>query len=586
MGDPESRRDFPERAQRAAFCHSQWRRRHKIWEAGAGTVTVPFSADIKRIRSAEFKARATADDRYWARWIRRAAGFENQLRIIMRKHFAVEFAEIAKAIRKSKLIRKPRKGADIRAQEFRAADLDVVVSRTLKRTGDRLTAQLEVFGLGVATKAAKWKAAELGFDWPGFTTSAESYLANYAPPLVDQLSTTTLNDLGRIIRKSIEEGVPEREVLDRINARYNRWVRSRPQVIARTEVGKLTSLAEQDTTEQIARQLTPDREMWKIWLTARDGRVRDSHVRLDGQKRKLDERFSNGLMFPRDPAGPVGEIANCIADPDAVIATVKGPKRIADIKPGDAVLSHQGVYRRVNRTASREAGDLVEVEVFHRKLRLTGNHRLLTDSGWKEVGRFTGEEMLVLAMSGTGRVIRFSYERRALKLADVGIDVLGTSSSWKAGYNLRLSTLDDEIRKCGFAGGRSVGGSGLKSLHFHPPVDSSGFLHPLQRFKVSVGCKEFWCNLRYGSTSSDGRRDRSSPINDAGEVSFVGFFHAPILHVTQIQGTAMVYNFSVEGDESYLVNGIVSHNCRCVLKHKIERVSLKKPRPVEPSEIG
>lgn len=30
-----------------------------------------------------------------------------------------------------------------------------------------------------------------------------------------------------------------------------------------------------------------------------------------------------------------------------------------------------------------------------------------------------------------------------------------------------------------------------------------------------------------------------------------------------IKENVTVYNFSVEGDESYVLNGIVSHNCRC-----------------------
>jgi hypothetical protein len=32
---------------------------------------------------------------------------------------------------------------------------------------------------------------------------------------------------------------------------------------------------------------------------------------MDGQKRKLDEKFSNGLMFPGDPAGGAYWVINC-----------------------------------------------------------------------------------------------------------------------------------------------------------------------------------------------------------------------------------------------------------------------------------
>jgi len=49
----------------------------------------------------------------------------------------------------------------------------------------------------------------------------------------------------------------------------------------------------------------------KRWITQRDKRVRDSHKRLDGETRPIDDRFSNGLLYPGDPDGDVSERANC-----------------------------------------------------------------------------------------------------------------------------------------------------------------------------------------------------------------------------------------------------------------------------------
>ena len=36
-----------------------------------------------------------------------------------------------------------------------------------------------------------------------------------------------------------------------------------------------------------------------------------SHQKVDGEIRELDEPFSNGLMFPGDPAGGAAEVVNC-----------------------------------------------------------------------------------------------------------------------------------------------------------------------------------------------------------------------------------------------------------------------------------
>lgn len=49
----------------------------------------------------------------------------------------------------------------------------------------------------------------------------------------------------------------------------------------------------------------------KEWLSAHDGRVRDSHAALNGQIRDIDEAFDNGLMYPADPDGIPAEVYNC-----------------------------------------------------------------------------------------------------------------------------------------------------------------------------------------------------------------------------------------------------------------------------------
>lgn len=59
----------------------------------------------------------------------------------------------------------------------------------------------------------------------------------------------------------------------------------------------------------------------KEWMATLDGRTRDSHRELDGEKVKVDEKFSNGLRFPGDPEGPAREVYNCRC---TLIAVVDG----------------------------------------------------------------------------------------------------------------------------------------------------------------------------------------------------------------------------------------------------------------------
>ena len=49
----------------------------------------------------------------------------------------------------------------------------------------------------------------------------------------------------------------------------------------------------------------------KRWMATLDSRTRDSHADLDGEVVDVDDRFSNGLLYPGDPNGAPGEVYNC-----------------------------------------------------------------------------------------------------------------------------------------------------------------------------------------------------------------------------------------------------------------------------------
>ena len=54
--------------------------------------------------------------------------------------------------------------------------------------------------------------------------------------------------------------------------------------------------------------------LYKTWNSLDDGKTRDSHVMLDGEKVPLTESFSSGavnIRFPRDPLAPPSQTINC-----------------------------------------------------------------------------------------------------------------------------------------------------------------------------------------------------------------------------------------------------------------------------------
>lgn len=78
--------------------------------------------------------------------------------------------------------------------------------------------------------------------------------------------------------------------------------------IVRTEGHRI-----QQTSADDARRgaIAKGADVVKQWDAALDSRTRPSHARVDGEIREEDEKFSNGLKFPGDPAGRAEEVINC-----------------------------------------------------------------------------------------------------------------------------------------------------------------------------------------------------------------------------------------------------------------------------------
>lgn len=49
----------------------------------------------------------------------------------------------------------------------------------------------------------------------------------------------------------------------------------------------------------------------KQWDSTLDAKTRESHAMVDREIKELDEKFSNGLMYPGDPSGGAAEVVNC-----------------------------------------------------------------------------------------------------------------------------------------------------------------------------------------------------------------------------------------------------------------------------------
>ena len=111
------------------------------------------------------------------------------------------------------------------------------------------------------------------------------------------------NNVSRGIATASEYKVIARNIAADSNVGFNRAMR-----IARTEGHGVQVQAAVDVQHKAK---AAGADIVKQWDAALDGRTRDSHRMVDGEIRELDEKFSNNMMYPSDPAGGAAEVVNC-----------------------------------------------------------------------------------------------------------------------------------------------------------------------------------------------------------------------------------------------------------------------------------
>lgn len=107
--------------------------------------------------------------------------------------------------------------------------------------------------------------------------------------------------------RGIASGLSYAEIARNINAVSGSGL-SNAKRIARTE-GHRIQQASGYNVQQEAKKKGCD--VVKQWDAALDKRTRPSHAQVDGEIREIDEKFSNGLMYPGDPHGSAAEVINC-----------------------------------------------------------------------------------------------------------------------------------------------------------------------------------------------------------------------------------------------------------------------------------
>jgi hypothetical protein len=111
------------------------------------------------------------------------------------------------------------------------------------------------------------------------------------------ITETTKKVIRKILERAAAEGLGVEETVKLILKETEEINRLRANVIVRTESVRAMNLGSLLGANQSTIVLD------KVWITARDERVRSSHRRLDNVKLDMMDVYPNGCSFPGDPNG-------------------------------------------------------------------------------------------------------------------------------------------------------------------------------------------------------------------------------------------------------------------------------------------
>jgi len=157
----------------------------------------------------------------------------------------------------------------------------------------------------------------------GLTSSQEKWVREYAKEVAAGDSKALLRKLrdkrfDPAIKRAIKNDspIPAKQQEAMVRAYKNRALKYRADTIARTEAMASLHEAQNEAMKQAIEKGQVDlATVKKVWHSAGDGRVRDTHAALNGKSVSFNSSFVSPsgarLKFPGDPSAPAAEIINC-----------------------------------------------------------------------------------------------------------------------------------------------------------------------------------------------------------------------------------------------------------------------------------
>jgi len=129
------------------------------------------------------------------------------------------------------------------------------------------------------------------------------------------ITDTTKDQIRSVIADAFSQQATPQQLADMISDKFSQIMtyKGRAMTIARTETLSAVSEGQEIKKNQFLEELPElSDELMKAWMNANDSDVRDSHIKTgDEGPIPHDEKFSNGLMHPRERGAKAKEVVNC-----------------------------------------------------------------------------------------------------------------------------------------------------------------------------------------------------------------------------------------------------------------------------------
>lgn len=154
--------------------------------------------------------------------------------------------------------------------------------------------------LSTSTAGVRRLSKQVGLSFTVLEPGLLTYAAEETAFLASVMGETT----GRRVAKTVQQGLEAGETIRDLRKRLqesNSFSRTRAQLVARTETTRAWNGAQRRSLKEWEDGQPEGTASYKEWLDSQDARVRDEHAALGGEKRRIDEVFSNGLQEPGEP---------------------------------------------------------------------------------------------------------------------------------------------------------------------------------------------------------------------------------------------------------------------------------------------